>query len=1205
MKHLLKNVVLVAALVATGAAAMWIVLRPQLPRGAGFTDGEQLLSATRTRDELRLARWDVPQPLAAIPAFDGARDPDLDPASGRVWFTKGDEGAEELWQATLAADGWIVRRLEELNTPARELAPCFHDGWLWFASDRAGGSGGLDLWRAQAAGGRFLAPENVGAPINTDADECDPALRPDGELWFASNRGWNGVADFDLLFAAADGRHFVEPRFAEPLRTPFQERSPAFAAGGRQIVFASDRPGGAGGFDLWRALGDGATFGEPQNLGTPNGPGDESGPALVDDGFTLHFAARRADGSTTLLRTRTRELFAVAAPRFTMADFSLLALLALVALLAWAARRWETLDIFWKCLVTSLVIHFLFLLWSRRVEVEVVAPAVSEPEAFFEIRLSRDELTQAGNPGDRARGESVDGIAGGGAGLPVAQAFSRGALQAAPFESAPSPEGGGALVRSEVELETQAGAPRASGRDLAPGPASAPASGSDPLQPASEGYVRLGGGAAQPKLAAGPAGSAAPESATPVSFAGGASTAGSSGSLGSLLDPGALDAAPSGNAMPTARAPSSGGVEPAAAARTNAPASLGLARRGGDPTAPIALAAPSDRAEAAEGTDGAGEGTGRGGKAAPTLALAPAAHDTFGAGGSGAGGKLGDGSATRASLVPFGGGGGDDPTPQRDAPFATTARGDGAGAGHGGGDGDAADGPARSADADARGPAGGAAGPAVVAMRAPREEKAGDGDDHGSGDGDGNGGSGDGAGSGGGSGALPLGPSLAPRTGFGAGRGGGATTAALPTRASFGAGGSGLPEIAPALAAAPLALPAPTATGSGPEREGDGGSGPPTTPRLYERRFGEAKGVALREGGGSEATERAVLAGLRYLAKVQAPKGWFGDAREVDLQSKYRDVRVGKTALATLAFMGAGHTHRSNGEFSLPVARALSWLISRQDAKSGHFGNSDGYSHGIATYALAECYAMTKDETLVAPLERALDHLLAMQVVGSDDPRKEGGWTYYYPEGPGFDDWPRASISAWQVMALESAKVGGFEVPDESLAAAKAWFLGAFDPSFDGFRYTHNPSWVNGSYGTLPASTPASMFALTLLGEGGHPSVAQAAGYVLERQPSGWRWRGQDAFVRRGQANVYFMYYSTLALFCRGGDEWRAWNRSLQQSLLPAQQRDGSWEEIDLYARDYAHDDAEDRAYTTSMCVLMLEVYYRYFTPLLGDRLGK
>ena len=44
------------------------------------------------------------------------------------------------------------------------------------------------------------------------------------------------------------------------------------------------------------------------------------------------------------------------------------------------------------------------------------------------------------------------------------------------------------------------------------------------------------------------------------------------------------------------------------------------------------------------------------------------------------------------------------------------------------------------------------------------------------------------------------------------------------------------------------------------------------------------------------------------------------------------------------------------------------------------------------------------------------------------DPRLFGGWSYYYPDGRTYDRWPRASITAWQVMALESARLGGLAV---------------------------------------------------------------------------------------------------------------------------------------------------------------------------------
>src|SRR5690606_11393382 len=110
--------------------------------------------------------------------------------------------------------------------------------------------------------------------------------------------------------------------------------------------------------------------------------------------------------------------------------------------------------------------------------------------------------------------------------------------------------------------------------------------------------------------------------------------------------------------------------------------------------------------------------------------------------------------------------------------------------------------------------------------------------------------------------------------------------------------------------------------------------------------------------------------------------------------------------------------------------RAVDFLLQVQDAETGHFGWTSAYSHGIATYALAECHAMTKDEALRRPLERAVRQIVRNQVEGND-PRNAGGWGYYNPEGPHYDRWSRVSVTSWQVMALESARLGGIEVADE------------------------------------------------------------------------------------------------------------------------------------------------------------------------------
>ena len=94
---------------------------------------------------------------------------------------------------------------------------------------------------------------------------------------------------------------------------------------------------------------------------------------------------------------------------------------------------------------------------------------------------------------------------------------------------------------------------------------------------------------------------------------------------------------------------------------------------------------------------------------------------------------------------------------------------------------------------------------------------------------------------------------------------------------------------------------------------------------------------------------------------------------------------------------------------------------------------------------------------------------------------------------------------------------------------------------------------------------------------------------------------GDDEFVLRGQGNVYFWYYGSLCCFLAGGDAWTSWNERLRSVLPKAQEKDGSFLPIDTYARE-AGDTRADRSYTTAMCVLSLEVYYRYFTPLLLGR---
>ena len=218
----------------------------------------------------------------------------------------------------------------------------------------------------------------------------------------------------------------------------------------------------------------------------------------------------------------------------------------------------------------------------------------------------------------------------------------------------------------------------------------------------------------------------------------------------------------------------------------------------------------------------------------------------------------------------------------------------------------------------------------------------------------------------------------------------------------------------------------------------------------------------------------------------------------------------------------------------------------------------------------------------------------------SADTRIHGGWSYYYPDDHIFDRWPRASITAWQVMALESARLGGVHVPSRAFEDARSFLRNCWDRNRGAFRYSHDPARLGSAFDVLPGSTPASLFALSLLGDDvAGAKFGKARAFVLDRLPRSYRYTTDDAFVHQAQGNLYFWYYGTLALFRVGGEPWEMWNEGMKDALVPAQAEDGSWRPISIYATDYAGDTQRDRTYSTAMCVLTLEIYYRYFTPLL------
>ncbi|MFQ5654922.1 MAG: prenyltransferase/squalene oxidase repeat-containing protein, partial [Planctomycetota bacterium] len=336
--------------------------------------------------------------------------------------------------------------------------------------------------------------------------------------------------------------------------------------------------------------------------------------------------------------------------------------------------------------------------------------------------------------------------------------------------------------------------------------------------------------------------------------------------------------------------------------------------------------------------------------------------------------------------------------------------------------------------------------------------------------------------------------------------------------------------------------------------------------------------------------------GLAYLDSRQRRHGGWGVLAVRD--EKYGEVVVGRSALALLAFLGAGHYPGSGSRYEGVTRRAIDFLVTMQ-LPNGHFGaRSSAYSHGIATYALGEALLLSKDESLRRPLKRAVEQILRHQQLAPYDRRHRGGWSYFYQDGHKYDEYPRVSVTVWQLMALETARMGGIEVPAERLELAQGYLLSSWEDRMGRFLYNRDPERLASAYPTLPGSTPAAAFVLQVLGNDADIVQIRRALWMLAQHPPR-RWAPADTrgFILRGQGNPYYWYYGTLALFVHGGDEWTVWNEALKDVLLPSQDDDGSWTPISVYANTYARDTDFDRSYTTALNVLMLEVYYRYLTP--------
>ncbi len=361
-------------------------------------------------------------------------------------------------------------------------------------------------------------------------------------------------------------------------------------------------------------------------------------------------------------------------------------------------------------------------------------------------------------------------------------------------------------------------------------------------------------------------------------------------------------------------------------------------------------------------------------------------------------------------------------------------------------------------------------------------------------------------------------------------------------------------------------------------------------PEVYRSRLDPNRSALAYRAGASPASEQAVERALDWLARHQDIDGrWDGGtfkdpdgsptqgddnftvhcpAGETCFgECAYGEADTALTGLALLSFLGAGYT-QTDGKYARTVSGGLDYLLAAQKGNGDLRGQSRAvgmYCHAMATIALCEAYALTGEERLRKPVERAVDFLVRS--------RAKDGLVWRYAPGAASGD---TSILGWVVMVLKSAREVGINVPETTRTGVVTWLSRIASGDAKGLGRYQIASPVT------PTMTAEAWACRQFLGVGGPgPASNEAARYLLAHGPK------SDPY------NLYYWYYGTLAMYQNGGDAWYQWNSQARDEITRRQvvsgHSAGSWAPDDsLYGS------LGGRIYCTALATLSLEVYYRY-----------
>lgn len=229
----------------------------------------------------------------------GLQDPKFRPDSTGEYY-------EDIMVSQRVGDEWLSPEpiSNNINTVGHDASIALsNDGQILFIFKSTSKDGG-DIFMSTLTGNEWSTPVRLGPNINTPKYwEGSCSLSSDGQiLYFASDRpGGFGGRDIYMSHKQADGSWGPAENLGPTINTPYNDDSPYIHPDGINLFFSSEGHNSMGGYDLFYSALKNGQWKEPVNFGYPiNTPANERFYTLTADGATGYFSSDQKGGAGQL-----------------------------------------------------------------------------------------------------------------------------------------------------------------------------------------------------------------------------------------------------------------------------------------------------------------------------------------------------------------------------------------------------------------------------------------------------------------------------------------------------------------------------------------------------------------------------------------------------------------------------------------------------------------------------------------------------------------------------------------------------------------------------------------------------------------------------------------------------------------------------------------------------------------------------------------